>query len=168
MLLEVENIKLQLESAEILSDVTLKVGSGEMIALLGPNGSGKTTLLRTIYGILTPDKGAIYVDGKNTNTMRLEQIAKDLGYLPQEKADTFLKVMDVVLLGRTPYGRKPSPEDFEIAEECLRQLGIESLKFRLFSNLSGGEKQKVLLARIFTQKAITLLLDEPTAHLDIS
>ncbi|MFW5936239.1 MAG: ABC transporter ATP-binding protein, partial [Candidatus Hadarchaeota archaeon] len=168
MLLEVENIKLQLESAEILSDVTLKVGSGEMIALLGPNGSGKTTLLRTIYGILTPDKGAIYVDGKNTNTMRLEQIAKDLGYLPQEKAETFLKVMDVVLLGRTPYGRKPSPEDFEIAEECLRQLGIESLKFRLFSNLSGGEKQKVLLARIFTQKAITLLLDEPTAHLDIS
>ncbi|MFO7968143.1 MAG: ABC transporter ATP-binding protein [Archaeoglobaceae archaeon] len=168
MLLEVENIKLYLESTEILSDVTLKVSTGEMVALLGPNGSGKTTLLRAIYGVLAPDKGAVYLDGKNTNQLKLEHVAKDLGYLPQEKADTFLKVMDVVLLGRTPYGRKPAKNDFEIAERCLKQVGIESLKDRLYSNLSGGEKQKVLLARIFTQQASTLLLDEPTAHLDIS
>lgn len=168
MLLEVENVKLQLESTEILSDVTLKVRGGEMIALLGPNGSGKTTLLRTIYGILAPNRGSIYLDGKNTNDLRIDQIAKDLGYLPQEKADTYLKVVDVVLLGRTPYGRKPSKDDFRIAESCLEHVGIESLKDRLFSNLSGGEKQKVLLARIFAQQASTLLLDEPTAHLDIS
>lgn len=168
MLLEVENIKLHLESTEILTDVTFKVKSGEMIALLGPNGSGKTTLLRAVYGILAPDRGAIYLDGKNTNQLKLEHVAKDLGYLPQEKADAFLKVMDVVLLGRTPYGRKPTQDDFKIAEGCLQQVGIEGLRERLFSNLSGGEKQKVLLARIFTQQASILLLDEPTAHLDIS
>lgn len=168
MLLEVRNIEILLESSEILKDVSFEIKDGEMVALLGPNGSGKTTLLRTIYGILKPEKGIAYLDGKMIHEMSIEEIAKHIGYLPQEKADTGLKAMDVVLLGRTVYGRTPSHSDIEIAKRALGEVGMENFGDRLFSQLSGGEKQKVMLARIFAQKADFLLLDEPTAHLDIS
>jgi iron complex transport system ATP-binding protein len=168
MLLEVNNIKLKLKSSEILSEITFKVKGGEMVALLGPNGSGKTTILRTIFGILRPSSGAVYLDGKKIAEMRIEEIARYLGYLPQENPPTGLRVLDVVLLGRTPYNKRPTKTDIEIAEQSLKEVGLEDFEERAFSQLSGGEKQKVLLARIFAQRANVYLLDEPTAHLDIS
>jgi iron complex transport system ATP-binding protein len=139
-----------------------------MVALLGPNGSGKTTLLRTIYGILRTEKGAVYLDEMRLQEMKIEEIARYIGYLPQERAETNLKVLDVVLLGRTTYNRKPSESDVKIALQSIRDVGLTGFENRLFSQLSGGEKQKVLIARIFSQKSDILLLDEPTAHLDIS
>jgi len=168
MLLKVRNVRIALESSEILKNISFEIKKGEMVAVLGPNGSGKTTLLRTIYGILKPDEGVVYLDGKKIHEMSVEEIAKNTGYLPQEKVDTGLKVLDVVLLGRTAYGRTPSTHDTEIARKSLREVGMENFEERSFSQLSGGEKQKVMLARIFAQKAELLLLDEPTAHLDIS
>lgn len=161
MRLKVDKITVKLGSSEILKDLTIEAKKGDFIALLGPNGSGKSTLLRTIFGIIKPLKGVVFFDGKE----------EEKGYLPQETADTNLRVIEVVLLGRTPYlGRIKSPKekDFEIAMDALRSVGMENFADRKFSELSGGEKQKVLLARLFAQEPKILLLDEPTAHLDIS
>ncbi len=161
MILKVERLTVKLGSSEILKDLTMEAKKGDFIALLGPNGSGKSTLLRTIFGIIKPLDGVVFFDGSE----------EEKGYLPQETADTNLRVIDVVLLGRTPYmGRikNPKERDFKIAMKAMKSVGIEELAQRRFSELSGGEKQKVLLARLFAQEPKILLLDEPTAHLDIS
>lgn len=171
MILEVKNVKVKLGSSEVLKDVTFKIDKHEMVALLGPNGSGKSTILRTIFGVLKPLDGVIYLDGKNIEEFSFKQIARKIGYLPQENPETNLKVIDVVLLGRTPYlngFKHPSKEDLEIALNALKSVGLEGFEDRKFSELSGGEKQKVMIARIFAQQSEVLLLDEPTAHLDIS
>jgi len=168
MMLEVRDIQLKIGSSEILSDITFEIGEGEMVALLGPNGSGKTTLLRTIYGILKPEKGVVFLKKTNINRLSVEEIARDVGYLPQEKAITQLKVGDVVLLGRTSYNRKPTKFDVDVAKKALKDVRLGDFYDRPFSQLSGGEKQKVLLARVFAQETSLFLLDEPTAHLDIS
>ncbi|WP_290901410.1 ABC transporter ATP-binding protein [Ferroglobus sp.] len=169
MKLKVENVTVKIESKEILKDVTLEVESGEIVALLGPNGSGKSTLLRTIFGILKPVKGVVFFDGKRID--KIEVISKNVAYLPQESSDTNLTVLDVVLLGRTPHlsGFKlPKSYDLEISKKALEEVGMIEFAGRKFSELSGGEKQKVLLARVFAQQPKLMLLDEPTAHLDIS
>ncbi len=169
MKLKVENVTVKIESKEILKDVTLEVESGEIVALLGPNGSGKSTLLRTIFGILKPVKGVVFFDGKRIE--KIEEISKNVAYLPQESSDTNLTVLDVVLLGRTPHlsGFKlPKSYDLEISKKALEEVGMIEFAGRKFSELSGGEKQKVLLARVFAQQPKLMLLDEPTAHLDIS
>lgn len=161
MRLSIENVTVKLGSSEVLKDVTIEARKGDFIAILGPNGSGKTTLLRAIFGIIKPIKGVIFFDGR----------CEEVGYLPQEGTDANLKVIYVVLLGRTPYLGKikvPKKKDYEIAMKALRDVGIENLAQRKFSELSGGEKQKVLLARLFAQEPKVILLDEPTAHLDIS
>ncbi|AEA47013.1 ABC transporter ATP-binding protein [Archaeoglobus veneficus] len=168
MILRIENIKVVLNSVEVLRDVEFEVREGELIALLGPNGSGKSTLLRTIFGLIKPACGAVYLNGRKLHDMQIAEVVKSLGYLPQENSETKLRVIDVVLLGRTPYiGIKPSWEDLEIAREALSMVGMGGFENRRFSELSGGEKQKVMLARIFCQQAKLLLLDEPTSHLDI-
>ena len=168
MILRVENIKVALNSVDVLKDVEFEVKEGELIALLGPNGSGKSTLLRTIFGLIKPACGAVYLNGRKLHDMRIAEVAKSLGYLPQENSETKLRVIDVVLLGRTPYiGMKPSREDLKIARQALSMVGMEDFENRRFSELSGGEKQKVMLARTFCQQAKLLLLDEPTSHLDI-
>ncbi|MEM4455904.1 MAG: ABC transporter ATP-binding protein [Archaeoglobaceae archaeon] len=159
MILRVEGVSVKLGSAEILKNVTFHAEKGELITILGPNGSGKTTLLRTIFGILKPLKGVVYLERDS------------LGYLPQETADTNLKVIEIVLLGRTrDFGaiKIPKKQDYEIAIKALKEVGVEHLANRIFSELSGGEKQKVLIARLLAQQPEILLLDEPTAHLDIS
>ncbi|RLI76080.1 ABC transporter ATP-binding protein [Archaeoglobales archaeon] len=171
MILEVKNVKVRLGSSEILKDVTFKIDKHEMVALLGPNGSGKSTILKTIFGVLKPVGGIVYLDGENIEEFSFKQIARKIGYLPQENPETNLKVIDVVLLGRTPYlgeFKHPTKDDLEIALNALKSVGMEGFEDRKFSELSGGEKQKVMIARIFAQQSEVLLLDEPTAHLDIS
>ena len=168
MILRIENVRVVLNSSEVLRDVEFEVREGELIALLGPNGSGKSTLLRTIFGLIKPACGAVYLNGRKLHDMQIAEVAKSLGYLPQESSETRLRVIDVVLLGRTPYiGIKPSQKDLKIARKALSMVGMEGFENRRFSELSGGEKQKVMLARIFCQQAKILLLDEPTSHLDI-
>ncbi len=167
-MLRVEGITVNLKSREILKDVCFELRKGDLIALLGPNGSGKSTILRTLFGLLRPAHGAVYLNGKKVHSMQIQDVAKLLGYLPQGSSETNLKVIDVVLLGRTPYiGITPSNEDLRIAREALELVGLKGFENRYFSELSGGEKQKVMLARIFCQETDFLLLDEPTSHLDI-
>ncbi|RLI73620.1 ABC transporter ATP-binding protein [Archaeoglobales archaeon] len=171
MILEVKNVKVKLGSSEILKDITFKVDKYEMVALLGPNGSGKSTILKTIFGVLRPINGVVYLDGENIEEFNFKEIARKIGYLPQENPETNLKVVDIVLLGRTPHiseFKSPSKGDLKIALNALKSVGLEGFEDRKFSELSGGEKQKVMIARIFAQQSEILLLDEPTAHLDIS
>ena len=168
MRLRVEDVEVELNSIKILKGVTFEINRGEIAALLGPNGSGKSTILRTIFGILKPLKGVIYLNGGELNSMSVEDTAKIMGYLPQEHSETNLNVIDVVLLGRTPYiSVNPRKDDYRVAEEALKLVGMEEFAERKFSELSGGEKQKAMLARIFCQETDFMLLDEPTAHLDI-
>jgi len=154
----------------VLKDASFELRDGEVVGLLGPNGSGKSTLLRTIFGALKPLKGVVYLDGKKLEELERKEIAKLLGYLPQESSETGLKVKEVVMLGRTPYihGISFKEEDLNAVKKALKLVGLSGFEERRFSELSGGEKQKVLLARVFAQHTDVLLLDEPTAHLDIS
>ncbi len=174
MELVVRDVSVRLDSTDVLKGVRLEVGEGEVACLLGPNGSGKTTLLRTIYGILKPFSGAVYVNVEeefvDVKDLGISDTAKLFGYLPQESEDSNLRVIDVVLLGRIPYSSHtfhPSKKDLEIAEKALQMTGMLKFRNKQFSKLSGGEKQKVLLSRILCQEAKILLLDEPTSHLDI-
>jgi iron complex transport system ATP-binding protein len=141
MLLEVHGVRVRLGSSEILEDVTLKVRKAEMIALLGPNGSGKSTLLKTIFGILKPESGVVYLDGKAIAKMGAKDVAKLVGYLPQEGSVTNLSVIDVVLLGRTPYiGVKPSTKDVDMAKRALENVGLKGFEHRIFSSAKWRRK----------------------------
>ncbi len=169
MKLRVEGLTVRLGSRDVLKDLTFDVEDGELLALLGPNGSGKSTMLRTIFGLLKPLKGVVMLDGREMD--RIEEAARNFGYLPQETPNTNLRVLDVVMLGRTPYMgalKIPTEKDVELSLTALKEVGLEGFENRLFSELSGGEKQKVMLARVFAQQPRIMLLDEPTAHLDIS
>ncbi len=170
MLLEVKGLKVILGSSEILKNISFRVEKGEVVGLLGPNGSGKSTLLRTIYGVLKPLEGVVYLDGEVLSELNIKEVAKRLGYLPQEGFESGLKVKEVVMLGRTPYmqGFSFTERDSKFVEEALSLVGLSGFENRKFPELSGGEKQKVLLARVFAQQTEVLLLDEPTSHLDIS
>lgn len=168
MKLKVKDVVVRLGSRDVLKEVTFEVKEGDFVALLGPNGSGKSTILRTVFGVLKPVKGVVILDGREIEN--IERAAKVFGYLPQETPVTNLRVIDVVLLGRTPYlssFKRPSEKDYEIAIRALEEVGFAEFE-RLFSELSGGERQKVMLARVFAQQPEIMLLDEPTAHLDIS
>ncbi len=168
MRIRVEDVEVELGKRKILDGIEFEICKGELVTLLGPNGSGKSTILRTIFGILKPSGGAVYLNGSEINSTGIENSARIMGYLPQEHSETNLSVLEVVLLGRTPYiNINPKKSDYGIAKHALRLVGMEKFANRKFSELSGGEKQKVMLARIFCQKTDFMLLDEPTAHLDI-
>ena len=171
MRLEVLGVSFRYDSVPALEGVTFSIRAGELTAIVGPNGAGKTTLLKCINRVLRPLKGAVLLDGRDLSGLPRREIAKLMGFLPQEQVNPVpLRVLDVVLLGRTPYLRKlaqPGRRDIEVAHSALEAVGIKHLADRLFSELSGGERRKVLLARALAQEPKALLLDEPTAHLDL-
>jgi len=152
-----------------LKDVELEVSLGEVLSIVGPNGSGKTTLLKCINRILKPKHNTVLIDGKDTGEIGLRELSKMMGYVPQNSTSTFpFTVFDIVLMGRRPYIHwSLSERDKEIVAEILRFLGIDKLAMRHFDELSGGEQQKVIIARALAQQPQILLLDEPTSNLDI-
>jgi len=145
------------------------VEEGEILTLLGPNGSGKTTLLRCIVRILNPERGCIFINEKQISKMKREQLARKIGYVPQSESSSFpVTVFDTVLMGRKPYlSWNPTFKDFRIVSEVLHLLGLEEFALRDLNELSGGEKQKVLIARTIAQGPEIMLLDEPTSSLDL-
>ncbi|MEA1993888.1 MAG: ABC transporter ATP-binding protein [Euryarchaeota archaeon] len=159
------------EKTPVIKDINLEIGEGEFLTVIGPNGAGKTTLLEAINGLLE-SKGEITVFGKNIRRYGTE-IRKEVGYVPQEFSYDSLTpflVKDVVLMGR--YGKigvlnSPSKEDRRIMEETLEFIGISKLKTRPIGKLSGGQLQKVMIARALTQNPKILLLDEPFSNLDM-
>lgn len=169
-LFEVRNISFSYNDEEIFSDISFSIGRGEVLCILGPNGTGKTTLIKCLNGLHDIDSGDILINGKNIKKLSFREISKHVGYIPQSHVPSFpFKVFDVVLMGRAPYLNltdSPKEKDVKIANDALKTLGIENLKDKEYTNLSGGERQLVFLARVLCQKPDMLILDEPTSHLD--
>lgn len=169
MKLYTKNIKFSYGNKEVLKGIDLNVKKGEVVSIVGPNGSGKSTLLKCIQGILKPKDGAVYVNDKETSTMALGDLAKTLGYVPQSSVEVFTQtVFETVLMGRKPHltwgVRK---KDLEIVEDILTYMGLEDISQCYLNELSGGQKQKALIARALAQEPEVILLDEPTNNLDI-
>jgi iron complex transport system ATP-binding protein len=155
----------------VLDGVRLRAAAGQVVGLIGPNGSGKTTLLRTLYAALSPHTGAVDLDGDPIHSLRRREVARRLAVVVQEApGDLPLTVAEIVLLGRVPHlttFARHTAEDYRVAAAALTRVGARHLAERAFAGLSGGEKQRVLIARALAQQADHLLLDEPTNHLDI-
>ena len=155
---------------QVVRDFCATVSSGQVLCLLGPNGVGKTTLFKTVLGFLKPQSGHVYVDDVDIHTLPRQEFAKLISYVPQAHTPPFpFKVIDVVLMGRTVHlGQFGSPgkEDRRIAEEALEQWDVSFLRDRTYTEISGGERQMVLIARALTQKTHFLMMDEPTSNLD--
>lgn len=154
----------------VLTDVNLSLAQGSVTALLGPNGSGKSTLLKTIAKTIPPLSGDVVVGGKSVLKMGYRELAKQMAFVPQEEHVPFrFLVRDIVLMGRMPHsdGLLDTTDDETAAHEAMSQAGCLELADRAITELSGGEKQRVLVARALAQKAQVLLLDEPTSHMDI-
>ena len=168
--LEIVNVSFSYGDSLVLKNITLSVEAGEFISLIGPNGSGKTTLLKIILGLLCPTKGEVFLQGKPVLSYPSKEKAQRIAYVSQEPLLTFpLTTKELVSLGRYPYSSrvKPVEQDRLAIENALRLTDTLSLKDRKFTSMSGGEKQKVVVARALAQSSCLLLLDEPKAHLDI-
>lgn len=168
---EIRELSYQVLDAQILQDVSLRVGKNQFIGLIGPNGSGKTSLLKHIYRALPPQKRAVFLNGREIESYSYREAAQQITVMRQENASDFdYTILEMVLMGRSPYRKyfeRDTEEDKEIAQNALRFVGMEAMADRSFSTLSGGEKQRVLIARSLAQEADILLLDEPTNHLDV-
>jgi iron complex transport system ATP-binding protein len=170
--LSLSGVSVTIDSVPIVAGADLEIRTGEKVALVGPNGSGKTTLLRTIYRSVRPTTGTIILDGRELATLRQREIARRAALVAQESGSDFdFCVEDIVALGRAPHQRtldKESDADRSAIAEALERTGMTSYRNREFATLSGGEKQRVLLARALAQQTDLLLLDEPTNYLDVS
>jgi len=169
MKLVVSDVTFSYHSSLSLDGVSLELQESEILGIIGPNGSGKTTLLKCINKILEPKGGSILLNEQEVKKMSRIEIAKHVGYVPQRSVDPqALTVFEIVLMGRRPHiAWQSSERDAEKTWEALAMLGIEHLALRNFNELSGGEQQRALIARLLTQEAKILLLDEPTSNLDI-
>jgi iron complex transport system ATP-binding protein len=168
---QVKDIDCYYGRTRILQQINLRLGKGEFVGLIGPNGSGKTTLLRSIGRTLKPRGGSIYIAGQDIYRLSRRKIAQKVATVPQESPITFaFTVFEIVLMGRTPHLKRFQIEnyrDLEIVRKAMKDAKVEHLSQRLVTELSGGEKQKVIIAQALAQQPELLLLDEPTTHLDI-
>ncbi|ANF22960.1 ABC transporter ATP-binding protein [Thermococcus piezophilus] len=163
---KVRNLRFTYNGSEVLRGINLEVEEGEFIAILGPNGAGKSTLLRCIAGILHCE--GVGVLERPIESYPRKELARVLAYVPQRSEPGFMTVFDTVLLGRRPYmGLRPSKRDIEVVKKTLEKLGISHLALKPTNRLSGGELQKVSIARALAQEPRILMMDEPTNNLDL-
>lgn len=153
----------------ILENINLEIKKGEITTLLGPNGSGKTTLMSTLNGLIKPTSGDITVDNRDILKMKPKELAKIVATVPQFHNASFdFKVFDMVLSGRTPYIEyMPKESDKEKAMDAIQRVGIEYLKDKEYTRISGGERQLVMVARAIAQESKIIVLDEPATYLDL-
>ena len=176
-MLEGLNITVTIDGNTLLSDVSVQVRPGEVMAVLGPNGAGKSTLLKVLSGDLSPDAGTVVMGGQPLDSWKKADSARIRSVLMQQSTLSFaFRVIEVALMGRSPHNNGPeTARDYEIAREALDESGVDHLEQRLYTTLSGGESQRVHLARVLAQIWEStdggpryLLLDEPTSSLDLA
>lgn len=171
MKLSVDNISVSIAKKEIVKQVSLEVASNKTVGLIGANGSGKSTLLKSIYKSITPHQGSVYLDDFNVLNATNKQAAQKIGVVGQFNNLNFdLTVEQMVLLGRTPHKKileADNSKDYQLVKEALIQTNLTEYANRSYLSLSGGEKQRIILARALVQEPKCLILDEPTNHLDI-
>ncbi|WP_043633918.1 ABC transporter ATP-binding protein [Nonomuraea candida] len=169
--LTLHDVHITLAGTPIVTGVDLTAASGRIVGIIGPNGSGKSTLLRAVYRHLPLTRGAITVDGEDLWRLTPRRAAQLVAALPQEtRSDFDVTAWEMAAMGRTPHKRPFAPdtaEDSKIVSDALAHAGVTHLARRRYTTLSGGEKQRVLLARALAQRAPVLVLDEPTNHLDV-
>ncbi len=170
--IQLEHVSFSYANGMVLQDANLSIEEGELVGLIGPNGSGKTTLLKLISGVLRPCQGGIWLNGLNLRHLKRKAVAQRVAMVPQQFHMPFaFRVEEVVALGRTPFLKMLSDggrTERDIVSQAIEAIGVKPLAQRFFNELSGGERQKVVLAMALAQQSRLLLLDEPTAHLDIN
>lgn len=170
-MLSVKNVSFAIEGHPLLTDVSLDIPKGSFVGVIGPNGSGKTTLLKTVYRVHKASRGSVWLSGQEMSRMTNRQIARKMAVVAQETPVDFdFSVMEIMMIGR--YSRQSLlttdvSRDIRACEEALEALGMPELRDRSFLSLSGGEKQKVLIAGAFAREPELIVLDEPTNHLDV-
>lgn len=171
-MIDIHNLTVQFGQKLVLDQLNLQVEEGTFCALLGPNGCGKTTLLRCIGGLLRPDEGRVLIDGKPIEKYTIRERAQKISLVRQQQAtDLEFSAFEMVLMGRNPYQRRlqnESQADWDLVEQCMRQTGTWHLRFAHPHEMSGGELQRVMIARALAQTTPIMLLDEPTSNLDIA
>lgn len=171
MRIEAKNLEVSFGSEKILKDVTMLMPEKKSIGIIGPNGSGKSTFLKCVYRVLKPQKGVVYLDETALYDLPVRETSKKMAVVAQHNEQSFdFSVMEMVLMGRSPHKRfleRDTKEDFAIAKDAIEKVGLTDFVERSYNSLSGGEKQRIILARALAQKTDCLILDEPTNHLDI-
>lgn len=167
--ISVNNLRFSYHSTEVLRNLSIDIGDGKIVSVIGPNGSGKSTLIKCIDRLLNPSSGNILVDRSDIMKMDRMELARTIAYVPQSSLRVFPNsVFDVVLMGRRPHlGWGGSTRDEQVVWEVLNLLGLQDHAMASFNELSGGQQQKVLIARALAQETGVILLDEPTSNLDI-
>ena len=167
----IDDLSISVGKKQIIKDICLHVQEGLFMGLLGPNGCGKSTLLKAVYQAIRPQGGTISLFSQDVLSMRRKELAKQLSAVTQfNEIDFDFSVKQMVMIGRTPHKKmidRDTTEDYEIADKAIAAVGLSGFADRSFSTLSGGEKQRVVLARAIAQEPQFMILDEPTNHLDI-
>lgn len=170
--IEVKNLKFGYKNDLVLKDISFDIKKGVFLSIVGPNGSGKSTILKLLNNIVDAKTASILIEGKDINRFRKKDLARKVALVPQDTTINYeFTVEEVVLMGRHPYkGRfeRENKTDYELVEEALKLTNTFYLKDRMITEISGGERQRVLIARALAQEPSIILLDEPTAHLDIN
>lgn len=168
MILSVQGLDFKYPSHKVLKDVSFSLEKGECLAILGTNGTGKSTLLKCINRILKPQKGSVLIDELDISKLNQIELAKRIGYVSQSNSTIRTTVFDAVLIGRKPYIKwDVTKKDLDIVNNAIKMLGLEKYALRYIDELSGGELQKVIIARALAQEPKVLMLDEPTSSLDL-
>lgn len=169
-MLELKNITVGYDTLPIIKELSFSINEGDFLAIIGPNGAGKSTLLRAMCGILKPWEGKVLLSGENLSNYDRKTLAKFVGVVPQRSELTFpFKAEEVVMMGRFAHSSWfEKREDYEITRWAIEKTDIHYLKDRRIDEISGGEFQRVIIARALAQRPALLMLDEPTAHLDIN
>jgi iron complex transport system ATP-binding protein len=168
MILKVNDLEFHYKSHKILKNISFSIQRGETTVILGPNGVGKTTLLKCLNSILAPQNGDILVKDQNIKKMDINQIAKEISYVAQKNETARITAFDAILLGRHPHIRyKTGPDDLKKVDAVIKRLDLSHLCLKYLDQMSGGELQKVAIARALVQQTDLLLLDEPTSSLDL-
>ena len=171
-MIRLDHISVSYGNRAILNNICADIAEGRITAVMGPNGCGKTTLLRCIGGLLEPSEGEVLIDGRRVGNYAVRALAQQVAFVRQHAQTDFeFSAFETVLMGRNPYQHRlqnESQEDWDIVESCMRQTGTWELRFAKPAQMSGGELQRVMIARALAQQTPVLLMDEPVSNLDIA